>query len=334
MPPRRSSRSRASVEPPAPAPAKRKRTSPDENQAPTDDEDVKPVIKPQRGTRVSRKLEDVRESDEEQDDSPPVKKSRPSLDNRSVADDSEEEKDEKPSRPRRVAKKSATPAPASMPTRRGRSQVTVKQEAAQPEVIAISSDEEEEEDVAPSKGEYTGRRVPKPADSPSEDEFVDTKPSRRGRGAAPARARRGRGRSSVPPRAAPSRASRRTSSVEPDAPPSAQRQAEHDDSDDSDALSYAEPESARTPKPASKTKPVVEQIPEESEEEEEHSLLEPEIARSPTPKPAAPATALVNEPQGPQARLVIHKMVLVDFKSYAGRQEIGPFHKVRRVSFS
>lgn len=32
--------------------------------------------------------------------------------------------------------------------------------------------------------------------------------------------------------------------------------------------------------------------------------------------------------QGPKKRLVIHKIVLVDFKSYAGRQEIGPFHKV------
>lgn len=32
--------------------------------------------------------------------------------------------------------------------------------------------------------------------------------------------------------------------------------------------------------------------------------------------------------QAPKKRLVIHKLVLVDFKSYAGRQEIGPFHKV------
>ncbi|KAI6012790.1 RecF/RecN/SMC N terminal domain-containing protein [Pisolithus orientalis] len=33
------------------------------------------------------------------------------------------------------------------------------------------------------------------------------------------------------------------------------------------------------------------------------------------------------EPSGPRSRLVIHKMALVNFKSYAGRQEIGPFHK-------
>ncbi|CAE6448952.1 unnamed protein product [Rhizoctonia solani] len=32
-------------------------------------------------------------------------------------------------------------------------------------------------------------------------------------------------------------------------------------------------------------------------------------------------------PAGPKKRLVIHKIALVNFKSYAGRQEIGPFHK-------
>ena len=31
---------------------------------------------------------------------------------------------------------------------------------------------------------------------------------------------------------------------------------------------------------------------------------------------------------GPKSRLVIYKMALVNFKSYKGRQEIGPFHKV------
>ncbi|KAJ7132829.1 RecF/RecN/SMC [Mycena crocata] len=45
----------------------------------------------------------------------------------------------------------------------------------------------------------------------------------------------------------------------------------------------------------------------------------------PTPQTLAQAT--VEEPAGPKSRLVIHKMALVNFKSYAGRQEIGPFHK-------
>lgn len=62
----------------------------------------------------------------------------------------------------------------------------------------------------------------------------------------------------------------------------------------------------------------------EEDEEEERSLFEP------PPISALPTSVLPvpEQPQGPQARLVIHKIVLVNFKSYAGRQDIGPFHKV------
>ncbi|WVO23287.1 uncharacterized protein IAS62_004637 [Cryptococcus decagattii] len=60
--------------------------------------------------------------------------------------------------------------------------------------------------------------------------------------------------------------------------------------------------------------------------------------RSPSQKPLAPLKSLhspthapAQEPHpsqaGPKPRLTIHKLVLVNFKSYAGRQEIGPFHK-------
>jgi structural maintenance of chromosome 4 len=49
----------------------------------------------------------------------------------------------------------------------------------------------------------------------------------------------------------------------------------------------------------------------------------PEIPQAiPLPMPEMPAG-----PSKPKARLTIHKLVLVNFKSYAGRQEIGPFHK-------
>ncbi|KAG1842247.1 RecF/RecN/SMC N terminal domain-containing protein [Suillus subalutaceus] len=58
------------------------------------------------------------------------------------------------------------------------------------------------------------------------------------------------------------------------------------------------------------------------EEEEEISLLEPRVKPVSVMRPP-PA----EEPSGPKPRLVIHKMVLINFKSYAGRQEIGPFHK-------
>lgn len=50
----------------------------------------------------------------------------------------------------------------------------------------------------------------------------------------------------------------------------------------------------------------------------------------PTPSklPSTPAPAAAPPPPAkPKARLTIHKLVLVNFKSYAGRQEIGPFHK-------
>uniref|UniRef100_A0A060T4P0 Structural maintenance of chromosomes protein n=1 Tax=Blastobotrys adeninivorans TaxID=409370 RepID=A0A060T4P0_BLAAD len=41
----------------------------------------------------------------------------------------------------------------------------------------------------------------------------------------------------------------------------------------------------------------------------------------------SPRKALFSEPPpAPKQRLVIHKLVLTNFKSYAGRQEIGPFH--------
>jgi structural maintenance of chromosome 4 len=72
------------------------------------------------------------------------------------------------------------------------------------------------------------------------------------------------------------------------------------------------------------------------EEPEEQSLLDPvppplshsqsrSLSQSMAPPPAP------EEPQGPKSRLTIHKMALVNFKSYAGRQEIGPFHKVRSI---
>lgn len=47
----------------------------------------------------------------------------------------------------------------------------------------------------------------------------------------------------------------------------------------------------------------------------------PELPTAPTP--------VKEEPKGPVPRLIMTKMVLINFKSYAGRIEIGPFHQVR-----
>jgi structural maintenance of chromosome 4 len=53
------------------------------------------------------------------------------------------------------------------------------------------------------------------------------------------------------------------------------------------------------------------------------STPRPQIPQAiPLPMPEMPAG-----PSKPKPRLTIHKLVLVNFKSYAGRQEIGPFHK-------
>jgi structural maintenance of chromosome 4 len=58
---------------------------------------------------------------------------------------------------------------------------------------------------------------------------------------------------------------------------------------------------------------------------EEKSLLD-DLPTSPSKAKRPPLP--LEELQGPRSRLVIHKLVLVNFKSYAGCQEIGPFHKV------
>ena len=63
------------------------------------------------------------------------------------------------------------------------------------------------------------------------------------------------------------------------------------------------------------------------EEEDLESLFDP----PPMPGPSNLPRAIPEEPAGPKSRLVIHKMVLINFKSYAGKQEIGPFHKVTNI---
>ena len=61
------------------------------------------------------------------------------------------------------------------------------------------------------------------------------------------------------------------------------------------------------------------------DDEIEESLLDP----VPPPLSQTQSQPRPEEPTDPNSRLTIHKMALVNFKSYAGRQEIGPFHKVR-----
>ncbi|ETW86671.1 hypothetical protein HETIRDRAFT_58645 [Heterobasidion irregulare TC 32-1] len=91
------------------------------------------------------------------------------------------------------------------------------------------------------------------------------------------------------------------------------------DNDDDDGLPVVE---KRKPLPSTPS-PTKARLFAPTIDEDETSLLDlPNL--SPT-KPSAPP--IPEAPKGPKARLVIHKMALVNFKSYAGRQEIGPFHK-------
>lgn len=96
-----------------------------------------------------------------------------------------------------------------------------------------------------------------------------------------------------------------------------------------------EVEEIATPRAATRIAPrsamlAIPKEKDESDDEPERSLLD-DLPTSAAAKPmlsAAPQPPVPDEPQGPKSRLVIHKMVLVNFKSYAGRQVIGPFHKV------
>lgn len=335
MPPRRSSRSRASVEPTpiAPPTSKRKRGSPDENKAPlsTDSTTTRGGRSAAKGravsSRVSKALQDVRESDEEGDEeeqSRPVKKSRPSLEN----DEPEEEPEEEEVKPARGRK---APARRVTSTRRGKAPVKVEDDSDE-EVPIVPSESEEEQ--KPRGGR---RRAVKKIES-SDDEFEEEKPARKGRGGSVARgtSSRGRGgRAAAAPKASSSsrkrvsRASVATEDEEPVEVKQTEDEAATQDGNESDALSYLEdPASERVAQQVQKvpTEPVIQ----EAEEEEERSLLDPSVPLSAPPLSMAPQprAVVVEEPQGPKSRLVIHKMALVNFKSYAGRQEIGPFHKV------
>lgn len=110
---------------------------------------------------------------------------------------------------------------------------------------------------------------------------------------------------------------------------------EESEGEDEDLLqSLAASRTSKPSRASSKGIPTVnEGIEKESDDESEQSLLENlQPSATARPRPSIIPPPIVEEPKGPRARLVIHKLVLVNFKSYAGRQVIGPFHKVRLSS--
>ncbi|CBQ73532.1 related to SMC4-Stable Maintenance of Chromosomes [Sporisorium reilianum SRZ2] len=117
---------------------------------------------------------------------------------------------------------------------------------------------------------------------------------------------------------------------------------EEDDDEEDDVVQS--PTARRSSKPAkASSSSKQEHSAEEEDLDSDSSEVSFKEARSATPEPKdaadapqTPSASLLKQiatpakpaaPAGPLKRLVIHKMVLNDFKSYAGRQEIGPFHK-------
>ncbi|KAF8079236.1 RecF/RecN/SMC N terminal domain-containing protein [Lyophyllum atratum] len=336
MPPRRSSRStRASVEPTAAPqlPAKRKRGQTADPEAEEQEEVAKPPSRARRSTsarssvaptaartssRSRGSLPEVPETEdeEEEESAPPVKKARPSLDPEVQEDSEFEEEKPKPRRPTSSAKMGKPTSAGRKPSSSTRSGRSAKVTAVP---TTIEDDEEEgfdnasEEDVKPAR--TNGRKSSKSYASTSTrrtsvDEsdaamhVSDDEPKVNLRKAKPA---------SKP--AAGSKASKARKPARAAAIPDSDEGSEGEQK----PAAGAQEESKDGPS-ASTTSNAQEDVP---EEEEEQSLFDP----IPMPTPSSLPQAVPEEPAGPKSRLVIHKMALVNFKSYAGRQEIGPFHK-------
>ncbi|KAG5643297.1 hypothetical protein DXG03_001224 [Asterophora parasitica] len=343
MPPRRSSRStRASVEPtPAPPPAKRKRgqtVDPEPKEEPEEEQDIAkppsrtrrsvssrssaPPSKGRSSSRLKNSLPEVPESDddEEVDSAPPVKKARPSADLKE-----EEDSDFEEARP--TSRRYAAPARRGKPLSSSRKPPSrsVRSSRVAP-VSAPKEDEEEEKEDQPSDEDA----VPNRAGSRKSGKSIASTSGRRTSieesesamhvsddEAPKPKLRKGKAVAKAPTKASKSRKAPVRAVTVPDTD-------EDEDSGVERNLQADEPERpAAEPSTSTTSQAQVQETVEEEEEEEEKSLFDP----IPMPTPASLSQAAPEEPTGPKPRLVIHKIALVNFKSYAGRQEIGPFHK-------
>ena len=349
MPPRRSTRSssRLSVEPenqPPPQrsapPSKRKRSSGDNLDNDEHEDQVKP---PSRTTRRSssskslplattsrassrsksalRQVQDSDDDDDDQEPSHPAKKSRPSPELEDVHE--EDEEDVKPIIKPRTRGAAATSA-ASLPN--GRS--------SKGKITSDTDDEDAAEERVPVKPASRSR---------SSRNNDSVKPPTARRGGRPSRSTVVSVKAELPdelplgnidddggeddeiPTASKRRAAKPSSrKVKALTPESAEEDPVADTSKAVSDISNREPvlsAEGPTPVPSPKKLPPTSSLV----HEEEKSLLD-DLPVSPAKARHAPLA--LEEPKGPCARLVIHKLVLVNFKSYAGRQEIGPFHKV------
>lgn len=318
MPPRRSTRStRPSVEPEQPAPppapttaaAKRKRSQAVADEPIVEKEIVaKPGRKPastrssigtskvKASARPRASLKDVEESgDEGVEEAPPVKKVRPSPEVEDSEDEDEYQEEE-------VVKP------------KGRKSVAVKE---------IRNDDSEEEPPKAKAATKTRKSTAKP--------ILARKSTTRKSAAKP-----------LPQEDSEDEDAAMAASAEKPPPKSrkalpvpAAKPAEDDDDSEVELMPTKK-------KSALKAKSTMRQVaisssddtqeatpPTAQIEEIEESLLDPIPPPISQHLPQAPPS--VEESKGPKSRLTIHKMALVNFKSYANRQEIGPFHKVCKL---
>ncbi|KAI0312985.1 RecF/RecN/SMC N terminal domain-containing protein [Amylostereum chailletii] len=282
-----------------------------------EEEDVKPVIKPTRAASKAKA------------------KSKPEV---IVIDDSSDEEEAPPPKTRKPPSRRSSAAPPSRGTATRTSRAASRTIKADPVVEEAEDSEEIVELPRPSVANGSTRRSSRSTKPPAsssrstrkasvvpmeveeqeiqeevsqeaepKDEDVDEDhdaPRRRGKQRAP--------KISIDSVETPT-----TSAVPPPDPvplPSG------DVDDDLDYLNVP----TRTPKrEKGKGKAPASSQPFSGPEVEETSLLDA-ISASPR-KSALPPPP--EEPEAPKERLTIHKLALVNFKSYAGRQEIGPFHK-------
>ena len=253
---------------------------------------VAPTSRGRTASHNNASLPEVPESDhEEQSDSPPPKKARPSIDaignDETEADDGNGNADvqEKPNRGKRKATGREVHHAGDM---------EVDEEA--PSRPSNRRTSARKASGSKSIDDAEVKAIETPSDGDEDDEVKPTRKGRKTKVSAPRKPLK----KAVPPVPVDE-----SDEVEPLPPPR------------SKSTSAKLQESRKA-----SGKAVAESA--EEEEEEERSLFEP----PPMPPPSRLTQAVPEESSAPKARLVIHKLALVNFKSYAGRQEIGPFHKV------
>jgi len=347
MPPRRSTRTsaRPSAEPESNPPphksalsSKRKRSSGDNTDIQAQEDNSRPPSRTTRRTsskatpsvpasRASSRQKSVsckeRDSSDDEDGheelSHPMKRSRPSYDLDDVHED--EEEDIKPIVGPRTRRATSRPVAPSANGKTAKEQVALAEDEAEEPVTAKPTSRTHSS--RPSTSRRGGRRSQseavnikaEPIDEPTLENTHDVDD---GKIEAATTSRR----------KVTKRSSRKVKSPTPSA--SVAKEDSCDDTSVGESATVVIPNGSNAPgllAELSTPVPSPKKLPSTTPpvHEEEKSLLD-DLPTSPSKAKRAPPP--LEEPHGPRPRLVIHKLVLVNFKSYAGRQEIGPFHKV------